>query len=148
MQSKNHNSVERPSPRWRTTLAGGAAVTIVAAALACGPFFPNRFITGGDDVATQLASVNFRSMLKNLTPKVSGGAVKLEGARYSYVEEMSGNGADIQNESRKKLPQLRQFQLYDLGRECYSKKDLTGACAAWAELLALPAEQNLSLIHI
>lgn len=142
MQSKNHNSVERPSPRWRTTLAGGAAVTIVAAALACGPFFPNRFITGGDVVATQLASVNFRSMLKDLTPKVSGGAVKLEGARYRYVEEMSGNGADIQNESRKEHPQLRQFQLYDLGRECYSKKDLTGACAAWAELLALPAEQN------
>ncbi|MEI7878353.1 MAG: hypothetical protein WCI96_10580 [Planctomycetota bacterium] len=146
MQSKNHNSVERPSPRWRTTLAGGAAVTaavtIVAAALACGPFFPNRFITGGDDVATQLASVNFRSMLKALTPKVSGGAVKLEGARYRYVEEMSDNGADIQNESRKELPQLRQFQLYDLGRECYSKKNLAGACAAWAELLALPAEQN------
>ena len=111
MQSKNHDSVERPSPRWRTTLAGGAAVTIVAAALACGPFFPNRFITGGDMVATQLASVNFRSMLKDLTPKVSGGAVKLEGARYSYVEEMSGNGADIQNESRKEHPQLRQFQL-------------------------------------
>ena len=107
MQSKNHNSVERPSPRWRTTLAGGdvltaavsVVVTIVAAALACGPFFPNRFITGGDMVATQLASVNFRSMLKDLTPKVSGGAVKLEGARYRYVEEMSGNGADIQNES-------------------------------------------------
>ena len=150
MQSKNHDSVERPSPRWRTTLAGGdvltaavsVVVTIVAAALACGPFFPNRFITGGDMVATQLASVNFRSMLKDLTPKVSGGAVKLEGARYRYVEEMSGNGADIQNESRKEHPQLRQFQLYDLGRERYSKKDLTGACAAWAELLALPAEQN------
>jgi hypothetical protein len=73
------------APRLAGALAAGAAVAGAAAALACGPYFPNRILTGRRSAILSAPEADFAEEIKRFQPSLKPGlkAVPPKGEDYA-----------------------------------------------------------------
>jgi len=118
------------------------ALVAVGGFLACGPFFPNRFLQNGDRTVVDMPSLTFRSALAMVRPTRSGEAMKLEAPSYSVSNAQHDDGTAKARERGSATPHLQQFELYENGREMYLRKERRAAREAFELLLALPEAER------
>ncbi len=156
----------RPGTAW-------AAVAVLAAAgpaaLACGPFFPNRVIANGDDGVLRLPAGDFASEVAGLRPPPEGFRAEpsdsSDAAReHSAAVDVADLDAALAGDAGRPAtvaaygrfrtavvahapaavpPGLpAEFDRYAQGLAALVRGDLPTARAAWAAVLALPADQR------
>jgi len=126
----------------RSRVAAVLAMVVFAGFLACGPFFPNRFLQQGDKTVLEMPSLTFRSALQVVRPKRSGEAVKLEAPSYTVSTLSHDDGTAKARERASATPHLMQFELYENGREMYLRNEWLAAREAFEQLLALPEAER------
>lgn len=141
MSSMNGNSRVFASTRIGAARAGLAA-TIAALALSCGEYFPNAFLTSGDEIVLKAAPFGFSTLIAPHVPAQVGTLVPLAKVNYGFVDMQSDDGADL--EAARAVPgaSLAEFELYQQGRACFLANDQVGARAAWERILALPRAER------
>jgi hypothetical protein len=141
MSSMNGNSRVFGSTRIGAARAGLAA-TIAALALSCGEYFPNAFLTTGDEIVLKAAPFGFSTLVAPHVPAKVGTLVPLAKANYAFVDRQSDDGADLEAARATPGALLTEFELYQQGRACFLANDEAGARAAWERILALPRAER------
>ena len=120
----------------------GLAATIAALALSCGEYFPNAFLTTGDEIVLKAAPFGFSPLIEPHVPAQVGTLVPLAKANYWFVNMQSDDGADLEAARADPGASLAEFELYQQGRACFLANDQVGARAAWERILALPRAER------
>ena len=141
MSSMNGNSRVFVSTRIGAARAGLVA-TIAALALSCGEYFPNAFLTTGDEIVLKAAPFGFSTLVAPHVPAAVGTLVPLAKANYAFVDRQSDDGADLEAARATPGAPLAEFELYQQGRACFLANDQAGARAAWERILALPRAER------
>jgi hypothetical protein len=137
----------------------GAAVFVLHQVRACGPDFPNSYLSNSIDEITTLPTLSFERELARLLPAppsprppAADRARELAAAEIAEVREaLARTGlsepaieAAVAGYRRDDPPVLlaREFQLYAKGARAWHENRSDDALVAWRELLALPAPER------
>lgn len=124
---------------------------------ACGPDFPNAYLSNSFDEITTLPALSFERELQRLYPSTPGLSADIDANRLAEAERAEvrealaragQSAADIdaalasyrRDEPPASLP--TEFQLYARGARAWRHGDRDGAIAAWRALLALPPHER------